>query len=115
MRTGKYVAQGAHAATGALLGIGSMNADETKFEIPLTDPFIKQWVVGNFKKVAVYVTTDEELVDIYKKALAAGLPASLIKDAGLTEFGGVATLTAVGVGPNDEAKINEITGHLPLF
>lgn len=113
MRTGKYCAQAGHAAVGALLSIGSMVGD--KFIIPLSDPFVKEWVTGNFKKVAVYVDNDPELIEIYKAAHKAGLPCSLIRDAGLTEFNGVATLTAVGIGPGNEAEIDKITGHLKLF
>jgi len=112
-RHGKYCAQAAHASLGALLSLSSIEDDN--LVIPLKDPFIWEWITGNFKKVAVYVDDDQQLVELYKQAVQAGLPAALIKDAGLTEFNGVATLTAVGIGPGDEAVINKITGHLPLF
>ena len=112
-RHGKYISQGSHAAVGALLSIGSMVGD--KFVIPLSDPFVKEWVVGNFRKVTLYVENDQELIEIYKAAHKAGLPCSLIKDAGLTEYDGVPTLTAVGIGPGNEAEIDKITGHLKLF
>lgn len=114
-RTGKYIAQGAHASVGALFSIGNVSKDGKSFVIPLDNPFVNAWVTGNFKKVALYVETDQELIDIYNTAKKAGLPSSLIRDAGLTEFNGVPTLTAVGIGPEDEDKINKITGHLPLF
>lgn len=113
LRTGKYVAQGAHASLGAVLSIAKH--EEKGLSIPLDDPYINAWLIGRFKKVTVYVETDEELVRIYTEARAAGLPASLIKDAGLTEFDGVATLTAVGVGPGNPETIDKITGGLPLF
>jgi PTH2 family peptidyl-tRNA hydrolase len=115
MRTGKYVAQGAHASTGAMLSLGGMSKDGKSFVIPLDNPFVREWIVGNFKKVACYVETDQELVEIYNQAKRAGLACSLIKDAGLTEFKGEPTLTAVGIGPDNEEAINKITGHLPLF
>ena len=113
LRTGKYCAQAAHASVGALFSIGQVQGNN--FVIPLTDPFVESWVNGRFKKITVYVTTDEELVDLYTRAQDAGIPCSLIRDAGLTEFGGVPTLTAVGIGPADPAKIDQITGSLPLF
>ena len=113
MRTGKYCAQASHAAVGAIFSIGSVVNDT--LVIPLSDPFVKEWVTGNFKKVAVYVESDPELIEIYTAARKAGLPCSLIKDAGLTEFNGVPTLTAVGIGPGSEEEINKITGHLKLF
>lgn len=115
MRTGKYVAQGAHASVGALFSIGGISKDGKSFIIPLDNSFIHAWVTGNFKKIAVYVETDQELIDIYNQAKKLGLPTALIRDAGLTEFDGNPTLTAVGIGPEDEEKINKVTGHLPLF
>ena len=113
MRTGKYIAQGAHASLGALLSLSSI--EDSKLIIPLNNSFIWEWITGRFTKVTCYVETDEDLVFIHNSAKLAGIPSSLITDAGLTEFGGVPTLTAVGVGPDNEELINKITGHLPLF
>lgn len=115
MRTGKYVAQGAHASLGALFSIGAISPAGDCFVIPLGNEFVRAWVTGNFKKVTCYVTTDQELTDIYNAARAAGIACSLIRDAGLTEFNGIPTLTAVGIGPDSEEVINTITGKLPLF
>lgn len=113
MRTGKYIAQGSHASLGALLSLSKIEDD--RLIIPLSNPFIWDWVTGRFTKIAVYVSADEELTAIYNQAKEANIPAALIRDAGLTEFGGVPTLTAVGIGPDNEELINKITGHLPLF
>jgi PTH2 family peptidyl-tRNA hydrolase len=117
MRIGKYCAQSCHASVAAILGLRDRSFDEAgeQLVIPLSNPFVKSWMLSNFKKVAVYVETDEELLAIYLAAKEAGLACSLITDSGLTEFNGVATLTAVGIGPDDEIAINKITGHLPLF
>lgn len=113
LRTGKYIAQGSHAAVGAMLSLGYEK--DGKLVIPLDNPFVREWITGNFKKVTVYVETDQELVAIYKAAKDANIATALIRDSGLTEFNGVPTLTAVGIGPDDDEKINKITGHLPLF
>jgi PTH2 family peptidyl-tRNA hydrolase len=115
MRTGKYVSQGAHASLGALLALGKIDNQKMTLNINLSNPFVYEWVIGRFTKIAVYVETDEQLVSIYNEAKKAGIATSLITDAGLTEFDGVPTLTAVGIGPDDEEKINKITGHLLLF
>jgi PTH2 family peptidyl-tRNA hydrolase len=115
LRTGKYVAQGAHGATGALLSISKHDVDNNCLIIPLHNPFVKEWILGRFTKVAVYVKTEQELLDLHKLAQAAGLPNALIQDAGLTEFGGVPTYTCLGIGPGDVDLINTITGKLPLF
>ena len=113
MRIGKYVAQGAHASLGALLSLGSLIDND--FVIPMNNPFVREWIVGRFTKIALYVETDEELVAIYNAAQKAGIASAIIQDAGLTEFNGIPTLTAVGIGPDDEEAINKITGHLKLF
>lgn len=113
LRTGKYVAQGAHASMAALLSLGRMDGDN--LIIPLSDPFVKEWLTGKFKKITLYVRTEKELLDVYVAASEAGLPNAIIEDSGLTEFDGVATLTAVGIGPADASLIDKITGNLKLF
>lgn len=115
MRTGKYVSQGSHASLGALLSLSKVDAEKLTLTIPLDNPFVYDWIVGRFTKITCYVNTDTELEEIYNKAKDAGIPAALITDAGLTEFAGVPTITAVGIGPDDSDLINKITGHLPLF
>jgi PTH2 family peptidyl-tRNA hydrolase len=112
LRTGKYIAQGAHASLGSVLSLGKIVDDE--FVIPLSNPFVYEWITGNFRKITCYVESDDELLEVYQNARMAGLACSLIKDAGLTEFK-EPTLTAVGIGPDNENLINTITGHLPLF
>lgn len=115
MRTGKYCAQAAHASLGALLSLGKFDEDRMTLTLSLDNPFVYEWVIGRFTKITCYVNTDDELAAIYNKAREASIATALITDAGLTEFGGVPTLTAVGVGPDDEELINKITDHLPLF
>lgn len=113
MRKGKYIAQGAHASVGAILG--QAKQDGNKLVLDLTDERMAPWLTGRFKKICVYVETEEQLLEVYNTAKEKGLICSLIKDAGLTEFHGVATLTAVAVGPDREDKIDAVTKHLPLF
>ena len=113
MRKGKLVAQGAHASMGAILG--QMTQDGEKLVMDLTDDRLKPWITGRFKKICVYVNSEEELLALHTKAKEAGMICSLIQDAGLTEFGGVKTYTAVAVGPDREDRVDAITGGLPLF
>lgn len=112
MRTGKAIAQGAHASLGAILGLCKVSGDTLILEM---DDRVKPWLTGRFKKICVYVNSEQELLDVYEAATAAGLITSLIRDAGLTEFNGVATLTAIGVGPDRSDRIDAVTGRLPLF
>lgn len=112
MRKGKLVAQGAHASMGAILSLCKQDSDTLVLKM---DDRTKPWLTGRFKKICVYVNSEEELLNIHEQAKAKGLVCSLIRDAGLTEFGGVPTLTAVAVGPDREDKIDEVCKHLPLF
>lgn len=125
MRKGKMVAQGAHASMAAILedvkfkdfdygpmpGGGPIDLEMT---VQIT-PEIRSWLSGLFTKICVSVDSEEELIAVYDKAKAAGLPCSLIKDSGLTEFNGVPTYTAVAVGPGKPDYIDEFTGHLKLL
>lgn len=127
MRKGKMVAQGSHASMKVIL-------DLMKSEMLMTSPSdyyadkvevrtlslpnesaLKDWINGIFTKVCVSADSEEELVGIYELAKSLGIPCSMIVDAGLTEFGGVPTKTAVAIGPDWEDKINEVTGHLKLL
>ena len=112
MRKGKLVAQGAHASMGAILGLCQQDGDKLILEM---DDRVKPWLTGRFKKICVYVNSEEELLALHQQAKDAGLVTSLIQDSGLTEFGGVKTYTAVAVGPDSEDKIDAVCKHLPLF
>jgi PTH2 family peptidyl-tRNA hydrolase len=112
MRKGKMVAQGAHASLRAILKLGS--SDGNNFVIPLDDR-LAPWLLGRFKKICVSVSSEAELLAVHEKAQAVGLITALIQDAGLTEFGGVPTYTAVAVGPDCEDRVDEVTGTLPLL
>lgn len=113
VRTGKYVAQGAHASTAVLSEIirkSKSSGDCVKLTVEQ-----QLWLQNKFTKICVYVDTEEELLAIYKKALDRGLSAYLIKDAGLTEFNGEPTVTAVGIGPHFTEKFKGISDELGLF
>jgi peptidyl-tRNA hydrolase, PTH2 family len=112
MRKGKMVAQGAHASMAAILNYGTK--DKEKFTLVL-DEKIEPWINGRFKKICVSINSEEELLDIHRQAQEAGLISALIKDSGLTEFGGVPTYTAVAIGPDSEDKIDAICRHLSLL
>ena len=113
MRKGKMIAQGAHASMAAVLDRAQRSGRE--LSISLDDPDIGPWLEGKFAKIAVGAESEAELVELYERALAAGLPCSLIRDSGLTEFAGVPTLTACAIGPAEISKIDPITAHLKLL
>jgi peptidyl-tRNA hydrolase, PTH2 family len=113
MRKGKMIAQGAHASLRVILDAGRAT-DPATYQITMTEP-MAQWMTGRFAKVCVGVTSEEALDEIVAKARAAGLPCSLIVDAGKTEFHGVPTKTCCAVGPAWSDEIDAITGALPLL
>ena len=112
MRKGKIASQAAHASMSAILS-NSIRTDDT-IVIHL-DNRIKPWLVNSFTKICVSVNSEQELLDLYNKAKENKLICSLIKDNGTTEFNGVATYTAVAIGPDKIDIIDKITGALPLL
>lgn len=56
----------------------------------------------------------DELLKIYEAVKNSGLPHYLVKDAGHTELP-PGTITCLGIGPDDDKKIDKITGNLKLL
>jgi len=102
MRKGKLCSQAAHAS----LGVTLKNLDH---------PDVKAWLAGRFTKITVYVNSEEELNEIYQKAVDACIIVDEIIDAGFTEFNNVPTKTCIAIGPALNERIDKIAGHLPLF
>ena len=114
MRRGKEISQGAHSSLAAVLQNKVISDDGNSLIIPLTPP-LKAWLLGLFKKIGVSVDSEQELLDIERKAREAGIITSLIQDAGLTEFKGIPTYTAAAIGPDTAERLDPITGHLKLL
>lgn len=100
MRKGKMIAQGSHASLGAYLKASKESQTE--------------WMNEGQTKIAVSVSSEEELLTVYSRLEKAGLRPVLIRDAGHTEFK-EPTLTAVGVGPVLQEEVDLITSQLPLL
>lgn len=118
MRKGKLAAQASHASTGAVLPRENAQVEDlgdcVRVSWVLTRPQF-EWFMDLSTKIVVSVNSEAELMEIYRKAQEAGLPCVLIQDRGFTEFGGVPTHTAVGVGPAPQPQVDAITGSLPLL
>jgi PTH2 family peptidyl-tRNA hydrolase len=131
VRRGKEIAQGSHAS-GAFIGErvrrGRVEVDgcgcimrkygEHDGPASVLLEFSRAewlWFQGKFTKIVTQVPDEKELLAVYEAAKAAGLVAYLITDAGLTEFAGVPTNTAVGIGPEFSDKIDLVTRHLKLY
>jgi len=97
---GKMSAQVAHASLEAVL-----KSDKK---------VIAKWRGEGGKKVVLKVKDEKELLKFKEMAEDAGLKCALITDAGHTvvEPG---TKTCLGIGPDDEKKIDLITGKLKIM
>lgn len=117
MRRGKEISQCAHASLGVFSqrfqrGDCLAEVDEVRLDLTKAE---HEWFNSSFKKICVYVNSEQELIDVYMKAKLAELPCILIEDSGLTEFKGVKTKTCCAIGPAYDDVIDEITGNLTLY
>lgn len=116
MRRGKEIAQGAHASSAWIVSMLADAVDRVSGTATVTiDPVALVWMTSSWRKVTLQVTTEQELVDLHEAALARGLRSHLIHDSGRTEFGGVPTITALAIGPDHAALIDEVTGELTIY
>lgn len=126
MRKGKMCSQSSHASMKVFLDIGHIyesdkgmfgisNQHRIGFDIPKITSQMKEWIEGKFTKICVSVDSEQQLDEVYNKAKQAGIPCAMIEDSGLTEFNGVQTKTCCAIGPDDQDKINLITGSLKLL
>lgn len=74
----------------------------------------KAWLREGQKKVAVKVTSEEELLELRREAVNHSLPFALIRDAGMTELP-PGTITVLGIGPAKAEVVDEVTGELKLL
>ncbi|MBD3314033.1 peptidyl-tRNA hydrolase [Candidatus Woesearchaeota archaeon] len=101
---GKMSAQVAHASVGAV-----MKSEEDKKK-----DIIDAWKKEGMKKVVLRADDLKVLKEFRKRAEEAGLSAVLISDAGHTVIKR-GTVTCLGIGPDEESKIDEITGELKVY
>ena len=97
---GKLSAQCAHASVEAVL-----KSSEKK---------VSAWRKEGMPTIVLKVKDEKELLLYFQKAKDEGLTAALITDAGKTVVA-PGTKTCVGIGPDEEEKIDAVTGKLPLL
>jgi PTH2 family peptidyl-tRNA hydrolase len=100
MGKGKIAAEVAHASLGAL-----KVAERKKVAL---------WEIEGQKKIVVKVGSLQELKSLCKRAGSQGLPCFLVSDAGLTQVES-GSETALGIGPDEDGKIDRITKDLKLL
>jgi len=122
MRKGKMCAQASHACMAFLtkgmywasVNDGFEFSTETIYDWREVEE-INYWLNHSFRKICVYVNSEEELRELHQKALDNGLISHLIIDNGATEFNGVPTMTCCAIGPHWDSKFEGITDKLPLL
>jgi PTH2 family peptidyl-tRNA hydrolase len=97
MSVGKKIAQACHASLNAYKKASGEQQSE--------------WESQGSKKITL---KSSDLKSLCRQAENADLPAYLVKDAGHTEVK-PGTITALGIGPADEKKIDNITSQLELI
>jgi PTH2 family peptidyl-tRNA hydrolase len=101
MGRGKIAAQVAHAAVAAVLANGGSRD-------------FAAWLAEGQPKVVLKVASAEQLAELVRGAVAAGLPVELIRDAGRTQVE-PGTVTCCAVGPADSDRVDALTGELSLL
>lgn len=96
---GKLAAQCSHAAVEAAFK-GSKKT-------------VGEWRLFGAKKIVLKVNDEKEILEYKKQAEDAGLVTALITDAGKTVIA-PGTITCLAIGPDDEEKIDKITGKLKM-
>ena len=100
MDRGKIASQCSHASVSALMG-STKSKSET-------------WLKQGMKKIVLKVNNEKDLLKIYKKAKKEKIVCALITDAGLTQVS-PGTITALGLGPDFDKRIDKVTGKLKLL
>ena len=97
---GKLAAQSSHASVDAV-----MKSDKKMVDL---------WKKEGGKKIVLKVKDDKELFRYKQMAEDSGLKTALITDAGHTVLE-PGTITCLGIGPDEEEKVDRITGKLKMM
>ena len=100
MRKGKIAAQCCHGAIGAYK---KSPADK-----------IRKWENEAYAKVVCKVQSLDELIQLKKLAEQKNISNYLVVDAGRTQIP-TSTVTVLGLGPDEDEIIDEVTGDLKLL
>ena len=102
MGKGKVAAQAGHASVSATLRAGEYRPAS-----------LDLWLKSGQKKICLKSSYDE-LIELESKAKADGIQTVRITDAGKTQIPS-GSLTVIAFGPDNEDKLQSLTGHLKLL
>lgn len=118
MSKGKMCAQVAYASTAFLRNkhiVGDVSStNPQKYNCWFSEEKA-HWFTTDYRKVVVWVRTEQELLDLYERACEHCANAKLQYDNEITEFRGERTLTCLAVGPDLSPNVDIVTGHLPFL
>ena len=97
---GKAAAQAAHASVKAV-----MNSDKK---------IVQEWNEEGMAKIVLKTENEKSLLKLLQEAKDQGIKTAMITDAGKTVVT-PGTKTCIAIGPDEEGKIDEITGSLKLI
>lgn len=100
MGKGKIAAQCCHASIGSY-----KKTDKAKIE---------KWENEAYAKVVLKVPSLDELLEIKRKVAEKGISHYLVVDAGRTQIP-TSSVTVLGIGPDEDEIIDEVTGDLKLL
>lgn len=108
MQKGKIAAQCAHAA----LSCYRLITDPAKKSYNAT--MTQRWLRGGQAKITLKCPGKENMDELYAMAIALGVNAAVIHDAGRTQIA-AGSATVLGIGPAPKAVLDQITGELKLY
>lgn len=106
--TGKIAAQCGHATLACYLAMASSAPGSEAAAI------LARWQRLGQAKIAVAVKSQEEMLELRRRALALGITAEYIQDAGRTQIE-AGSMTVLGVGPAPKSVVDQVTSHLKLL
>jgi len=108
MTKGKIAAQCSHATLACYKALARQPADSPQRSI------LSRWEKYGQAKIAVQTKSEDEMLELRRRARNAGLTAEVIQDAGRTQIE-AGSMTVLGVGPGPKSAVDQITGHLKLL
>ncbi|ODQ65332.1 PTH2-domain-containing protein [Nadsonia fulvescens var. elongata DSM 6958] len=103
MEKGKAAAQCAHAALACYKATMKYDMD-----------MLNRWEHRGQAKITLKCRSQEEMDELFAKAISLGIVAKIIHDAGRTQIA-AGSATVLGLGPAPKSVLDEITGKLKLY